>query len=311
MEKSSTKAAWLAQKERGSLWGIRFLAWVLRHAGERVCRLVMIFPVAWFCLFPGKAGLASALFLKRARAAGAPVPRLFPVCRHFWDFSCSLLEKFAYWTGSRDTGRVDFPARGELAAAVAAGQGGLIVGAHYGNLEGMRALSGSIPGLRMIVFIEYGHAAKYSAILRQSGAAEPGHCRLVSSAEVNPALASELLEHVQSGGYIILLADRAAPGGGGGRIREKFLGGEIELPDGPWRLAQLLRCPVWTSFCRRQAGRHQVQLERLCGPVARRDGGVAAAEARRLWLQRLEKLVLEDPLQWYNFYDFWNETGSS
>ncbi len=307
MKKSTTQAAWLAQKERGSLWGIRFLAWVLRHAGERVCRCVMIFPVAWFCLFPGRGGIASALFLKRARAAGAPVPRFLPVCRHFWDFSCSLLEKFAYWTGCRDLSRVDFPGRVELKAAVAAGQGGLIIGAHYGNLEGMRALSGNVTGLRMFIFIEHGHAAKYSAILRQSGGAEPSHCRLISSAEVDPGLAGELLDHVQSGGFIILLADRAAPGGGGSRVVEKFLGADVTLPDGPWRLAQLLRCPLWTSFCLRRGGRHLVLLERLSDPLLRRDGGASATAARRLWLQRLEKLVIEDPLQWYNFFDFWNE----
>ena len=49
--------------------------------------------------------------------------------------------------------------------------------------------------------------------------------------------------------------------------------------------------------------------ERAILPRGRRAEALARYAAA--YASRLEKRVLEDPFQWYNFYDFWRPSGST
>jgi predicted LPLAT superfamily acyltransferase len=62
-------------------------------------------------------------------------------------------------------------------------------------------------------------------------------------------------------------------------------------------------------FCLREGGRHRVYFERFAERIElpRRDKEAALAAYAQRYARRLESYCLRDPLQWYNFFDFWAE----
>jgi predicted LPLAT superfamily acyltransferase len=102
-------------------------------------------------------------------------------------------------------------------------------------------------------------------------------------------------------------------GGGRRTSAAPFLGTPAEFSQGPYLMAALLDCPVYLFFCRREGERYGLRVERLAERIVLPRGrrGEALAAYAATYAARLEKHVLEDPFQWYNFYDFWRPSGST
>jgi predicted LPLAT superfamily acyltransferase len=99
-----------------------------------------------------------------------------------------------------------------------------------------------------------------------------------------------------------------------GRVSEAmFLGEPAPFSQGPFILAALLNCPVLTLFCLREGAGHRAYFEGFADEVAlpRKARAEALAGYVARYAQRLERYCLQQPLQWYNFYDFWAPSSAA
>lgn len=64
-------------------------------------------------------------------------------------------------------------------------------------------------------------------------------------------------------------------------------------------------------FCLRERGRYRISFERFSERIElpRHEKDAALTELAERYAQRLEAYCLRDPLQWYNFFDFWASPG--
>ncbi len=87
------------------------------------------------------------------------------------------------------------------------------------------------------------------------------------------------------------------------------MGAQAAFPQGPFILAGLLDCPVYLMFCLREQGQYRVHLEpfsnTLKGP--RKGRMQRLEEAVNDYSARLEYFARREPLQWFNFFDFWQK----
>jgi predicted LPLAT superfamily acyltransferase len=88
----------------------------------------------------------------------------------------------------------------------------------------------------------------------------------------------------------------------------EFLGGQIELPAGPFRVAAILKRPMVLMFGLYQGGnRYNIFLERLADlqhvPLAERDAAIH--QTAQQFAGRMEHYCREYPYNWFNFYDIW------
>jgi predicted LPLAT superfamily acyltransferase len=106
---------------------------------------------------------------------------------------------------------------------------------------------------------------------------------------------------------VVIAGDRTPVGGHGRVSRVPFFGRPAPLPQGPWVLAALLGCPVRLLFCLRTTAGWEVAIEdfaeRVVLPRGDRQAMVEGYATR--YAGRLEAWARRDPLQWYNFFDFW------
>lgn len=304
---------WSREGERGSGLGLRLTGWLHRHLGRWVSAPIVWLVATYFFLTGARARRASLGYLRRLHAHGGgegPAPGLLASYRHFLEFGRAAHDKLAGWVDHGLLGRIDFPGFDLLKAARDSGKGALIIGAHLGNLDLMRAVARryGLRGFHAIVY--HAHSAKFTSMIR--AAAPESDDDLVHVPDFGPATAMRLREIVDRGECVVIVGDRTPASENGQVVSVDFLGARADFPRGPYVLAAALECPVYLLFCLREGDGHRVEVipfaDQVRLPRASRDAELARLAAA--YAAELERLCHRHPLQWFNFFDFWNPAAN-
>ena len=288
---------WTRQRERSQLWVLRLMSWIARHAGRRVSRLIL-HPIAlYFVLTGGAARRESRRYLARALRRPA---RWSDVYRHVHCFACTVLDRVYLLQDRHELFDVTLHAAEPVNALLARRTGGLLVGAHLGSFEVLRAVGGQ-QGMKVAMLMFEDNARLIGATL----AAVAPNATLHTIALGRADAMLELRRWLDAGGVAGILADRTLPGPAPAAHRSRlhqlpFLGAPARFSDGPFRLAALLRRPVvFMAGVYFGANRYEVRLVELddfsqesSEPV---DARITAALQR--YVATLEALCLRSAVQ--------------
>jgi len=226
---------------------------------------------------------------------------LFWSYRHFISFANAIIDKLAAWSGALAASEVEYHGRDELLAAISKGRGALLLGSHLGNLEVCRVIASldNVVGINVLVHTK--HAQKFNRLLNQTS--NNSRLNLIQVTEITAATAVLLNDKIDAGELVIIAADRTPVGSQQRVAKVTFLGVDALLPQGPVILAALLKCPVYTVFCLKQQGRHAIYFDMLKFPRKTREQ--AMQQVIQHYAECLQIYCLKEPLQWFNFFDFW------
>ena len=309
--------SWATTGERGSVFWMRFMLGCLRLFGLRVARIVSEPAILYFFVTGRKARGASRAYLQRVaafpegRKALGGTPNAWTSFMHFRAFGHSLLDRASFWAGMGDRFEVDFSARDELLRLQEQKRGVLILGAHLGSIDVLRALlQKKSVRVNMLMFRE--PARKFYALLNS---ADPGHD--VRAIQVEPGSLQHIFDlqaAIARGEIVAVLADRVELSSEKRRGRAQFLGAEAAFSLGPVLLAHSLGCPVYTLFAlKRGKDSYEVCLESFAERILldRKQRELELQAWLERYVRRLEAQCLSTPLQWFNFYDFWNNDDAT
>ncbi|WP_341894761.1 glycosyltransferase [Ferrovibrio terrae] len=297
---------WARLSERGLYWGLRFCSALYRLLGHRLSHAAIAPIVLFFYLTGNEQRRTSREFLIRAFAARGETrqPGFWSGYRHFFSFAGRTLDSLAAWSGSLSPDKMDGDDADSLRLAMADPRGAVIIVSHVGNIEVSRALIDPAIRRRLLVLVHTQHAANYNRVLREINPETALNTFQVT--DLDAATAVLLKERVDQGDWIVIAGDRVPVSGDRVSVAP-FLGQPAAFPQGPYILAAVMECPLYTLFCRREGGRFHLTGRRLADRVTLPRGqrmealdGYAGAFAREL-----EEQALLDPFQWYNFFDFW------
>ncbi|WP_445658666.1 LpxL/LpxP family acyltransferase [Achromobacter sp. NCFB-sbj8-Ac1-l] len=304
---SAADRHWADQPERGSPLLLRLTAWAARRIGRRAVAPVVWVVVLYFYTFGPRARRAIAAYQRRLIAAGGlatPLPKSFPVYRQYLAFAQALLDKLDVWQGKVTYADLDITDPDALHAQMGTGRGQILVGSHLGNLEVCRALAEKSGRLKLNVLVHTKHAVHFGRLLDEAG----GGLRMIQVSELDAGVMLDLAQRLDRGEWLAIAGDRV-PLTGDRSTEVDLLGAAALLPQGPWLLAGLLRCPVNLLFCTRHGARYRVAMERLCDGIewtrATRQAQIAGWAQR--YADRLGAHCRQAPLQWFNFYPFWKD----
>ncbi|MFL6671935.1 MAG: acyltransferase [Massilia sp.] len=303
---TATGRHWASINEASFVAGMRLLFWVWRVLGRWPFRIVLYPVLAWYIATKPLARRASAHYLARV-AAHAPVPQgLGGVLRHFGAFAENILDKMLLWGGLFDTRAVTCTGAEPLQRMIGEGRGALLVCAHLGNLDLCRVLAQQCPGLKLTVLVHTRHAQAFNDMLARL---DPrSGLNLMQVTEMTPAMAMTLAERIGQGELVVIAGDRIPVSPCPRVVRADFLGSPAAFPVGPYVMASVLECPLYMLFAARRGSVHEIHFELLRESVSLprkgRDQALAALAAD--YARRLEFHCLRAPLQWFNFYDFWD-----
>jgi len=311
MSESPSPAHWAAMEETGILWGMKLMVLIHRLFGRLVFRLFLHPVVSFYFVANAAARRASRQYLHKLGLyfPGIGVTGgLWDSYRHCIAFGEMMLDKIVVWLDRIDPSLVEFHNRRLLLDLLEQGLGALLLGGHIGNLQICQALAHSRGFIHLNILVHTKHAEKFNRLL--SSVTPGGKIELIQVTELNPAIAIRLQDKIRQGEFVVMMGDRVPVGNQGRTVRAKFLGEEADFPQGPYWLASILRCPVFTLFSYPQDGRHHIHLEPFAEAIRIPRLEPARTHALAGLAQRyadcLERHCRRAPLQWFNFYGFWD-----
>lgn len=295
MKKTEPRPEWLRRPERSNRLLLRFIVWVALRLGRPAARSLLHPICLYYLIFSPAPRRASRTFLVQALGRQ---PRFFDLYRHQFYFAACILDRVFLVNGRLDLFDVQAEGESTLHDVLARKNGAVLVGAHFGSFEIMRAL-GKSKGLLEVSLLMYQDNARMLA-------------EAISA--INPALDMEIIalgqrdtmlrvfDRLQQGAVIGMLADRTIEGEE--QVQHTFLGRRAAFAIGPFRLAKIVRRPVILMVGLYRGGRnYDVHFEMLDA------GGEDMAPPDKIlgrYVDRLEYYVRRSPYNWFNFADVWN-----
>ncbi|TNI19472.1 glycosyltransferase family 2 protein [Aeromonas dhakensis] len=304
---------WSRTPERGSLLGMQIMLASYRLLGRRGFSL-LLYPVIGYFWLTGRAQReASRAYLARletfAGAQGVALPaEPRSSFRHFLRFGEAALDKLAGWRGDITEQQVELVGAEHYQAAINSGKGVLLLGSHLGDLELCRALGSRKQGLRINALVFTRHAARFNALLKQIN--PDSHLNLIQVQELGADTAILLKEKLEQGEWVVIVGDRTSVTREKRVIWADFLGAPAPFPLGPFVLSSVLGCPVYLMFGLKEQGRFRVHFEPFADgqPLPRQGRQQILASRVQVYADRLQHHCLRAPLDWFNFFDFWQLT---
>lgn len=302
---------WAKIKEAGFLNGMRSMVLVYQFLGRTMFNIVLIPVMAYFFVRRGTARRASMDFLKKVQLQ---YPHVFPRRPLFWlsflhfvSFGQSLLDKFIAWGKNPPEISMDPAEEHMLYDVVQSGRGVMIIGSHFGNIEYARGISLRHPNLIINVLMYDQHSEKFSGLLRD--ARNEATMNIIQVTTIDLELALTLKQRVERGEWVVIAGDRVPVTNDSRVCQTRFFGEKANFPVGPYVLANLLRCPVYVMHCYRLSDNHFVNVELFTEQFksSRNKRDQDYQQAGQRYAEALEQYVSQYPLQWYNFFDFWND----
>ncbi|MDR0564480.1 MAG: glycosyltransferase family 2 protein [Azoarcus sp.] len=301
---------WARIGEAGFMSGMRILLWIYRHGGVWLFRAILVFVVFWYFLIRGIARRASLEYLEHLYAVSGgltPAPNLWNSYRHFVSFGETILDKLVAMD-FRESVQEPYRYEGEEAfhRVVDEGRGVLVIAAHFGNLELCRRFHREHRGrVKLTLLAHVRNAKRFQQFL---SIAHPGQeLDVIPADNINVSTAMLLSERISAGGIVVITGDRVPVSSDEATVPVPFLGQTAYFPVGPYVLAAALGCPVFMMFSARTHKGVSITVRKLSDRIVlpRRGRNEAVQPWVEAFASALAQECVKNPLQWFNFYPFW------
>lgn len=313
----SKASHWSSMRERGSLLGLKIVFACYRYGG-RYLAAALLYPIIFYFVSTDKTTRsASQKYLSKMHKLGylKQKPSLWLSFQHFLTMGFAALDKVDVWLGKISISSINHINYHIFEPLLTNKKGALIIGSHLGNLEVCRALSNDNTRAKFNVLVFTEHAQKFNDFINELN--DDVKVNLIEVTEMGPDLAIMLQEKIDQGEYVVIAGDRTSTTVAGRVIYSDFLGESAPFSQGPFILAGILQCPVLMMFCLKNntAGSQKYDLifEEL-SPGVNWNRKTRESELNKLveiYAKTLEQYCRKYPLQWFNFFDFWQRDNVS
>jgi len=306
----NTQNHWAAQPERGSRLFLALTTLMVRYLPAFLMRPCIWFVVLYFYATAPKPRRHILRYQTRLQTAfpDTVLPK-HGVFKQFIAFGEAVCDRFAVWQRKiRYEDLVLEDPDGVYAQVSNSVRGQIFACSHLGNTEVCRALVSHHKGFRLNVLVHSKHAQAFNEALQKAGAE---HIRLIQVTDLDSTLMMELNRRIEDGEWIAIAADRV-PVRGEKTVAVRFLGHAAPVPQGAWLLAALLKTQVNMLFCMKENGRYHLKLRRFADTAGWSRGNRQAqvAAAAQQFADAMAQECAKNPLQWFNFYDFWGDEAA-
>lgn len=294
--------SWSEHGERGgrklTFLGMRLILALGRRFGSFLCIPVSLY----FFIFSKGTAQFSRDYLRRALGRKAS---FFERYKHYRIFATTIMDRLFFFSNRFGYYDIDIKGRECIERHVASGNGCILLGAHLGSFDVLRAFGTFEKGVPIKALYNAHNSEIYDAVINEISP-EAGD-QLIHMGSPNAML--QVREFVAAGGLVGILGDRAIDGG---KVQEiEFLGGPASFPIWPFRLASAIGCPVILFFgLFRGANRYEIIFEPFTDKIDRANisDDIQRAKLVEAYAERIEHHCRKAPFNWFNFFDYWKST---
>ncbi len=265
-------------------------------------RVLVVIIALWYRLFDRTASRASREWLERVHGRPASFREVY---QHLRTFAQVTLDRIFLLSDQTDAFVFQRNGSHHLQNQLATGRGAVLLGAHLGSYEAMRA-SGAEENVPINILGYFKNAKRINAVL---DGLNPGQAARVIHLGDDPVSAMVAAKAgIERGELVAILGDRV--GLNDKIVRAEFMGSEASFPTGPFLLASLLHCPVYMVFgLYHEPNRYDLYCEPFAESLdlPRKSRQEALQGITQRYAHRLEHFCRLAPNNWFNYFDFWSE----
>lgn len=291
---------WAEKKERSNPATLKLICWIALHTSRFFARL-FLYPITfYFYLTSAQVRFSSKHYLQRIFNLTG---NHWQVAKHIFYFSATILDRVYFLTDQFHRFEMTIHGLEHIKAQQASGKGCILLGAHLGSFELLRALAvhNKMP-FKILMYQDHN-----AMITKVFDSLNPN----ISSSVINLADSNAMLkmnECLAAGDMIGMLGDRHTESDK--LVTCKLLDGEVDFPSGPITLATITNVPI-IFFCGVYCGnnKYEIHIEKFSEPTqlprSQRENYVKNTTQK--YVDRIEYYVKKYPYNWFNFYDFWHD----
>ncbi|WP_061011215.1 glycosyltransferase family 2 protein [Photobacterium leiognathi] len=310
---------WSSHAERGTILGIKTLLAVYSLLGRKAFNVLLKAVMGYYYLTGKKARKASEDYLEQLENYASDnqlaLPSKLNSYDHLLSFGHTMLDKLVAWKGDYSENNLTIHGDEHFNELAKRQQGIVVLGSHLGNLELCRALSSRHPNIKINALVFTEHAERFNAVLK---AINPdSDLNLIQVNELGADTAIMLQQKVEQGEWVVIVGDRTSVTKEQRVVWADFLGKPAPFPQGPFILASVLKVPAYTLFGLRDDSQATPHFDVYFEPFSeqlilpRKTRETALQETVQQYASRLESYTIKAPLQWYNFFNFWQLSGKN
>ncbi len=283
-------------KSRGTVLGYKIFVFFMKKVGIGAAYFILYFVATYFCFF-SKDSTKSIYYYLRHRLKYSKLKSIFGIFKSYYVFGQTILDKIAISSGLSDRFTYESDGVHFINETLKAKKGGVLISAHVGNFEISEHFFGILEENASISLlttdVEHTAIKEYLDSVRKKSNIKLILIKedLSHIFEVNAALARNEI--------VCITGDRYVKGSK--FLTEELLGKEAKFPAGPFMLASRLNVPVLFVYVMKETNKHYHLYARK-SQAKHRDAQALLKE----YSQSVTWMLKKHPLQWFNYFDFWN-----
>lgn len=278
--------------------GYRIFVFCIKNLGVRTAYGVLYFVSAWYFLFLKKSNRYVFYYFNK-RLGWNSLKSKIGVFRNYFVFGQTIIDKTAIGAGLRDSFSYEFDGIDHLRKMMDDRRGGVLISAHIGNFEIAERFFGEIDFNYQINLVTTDLEHSVIKEYLESVSDRKSSVKFIFIKEdmshifaINDALSNNEL--------ICFTGDRYFEGSK--FLEADLLGRKAKFPAGPFLIASRLNVPVAYVYVMKEPDLHYHLYTRIA-EVKHRD----AQGLLNSYVQNLESMLKKYPLQWFNYFDFWED----
>lgn len=297
-------SSWSGQS-KGKPLGYRIFIFILKNINIRFAYFIVWFVALYYFLFADKKAIkhfyTTAFKFRSNKLSSA-------IFGNFYMLGKVMLDRITLLAGFKGKYTFDFEGEEHLHRLANSGKGGIILGAHAGNWEVAGKLLTRIKTPVHIVMYD-GERSEIKDLLEETTGGKAFNVVYIKENDLSHIF--EINEIIKRGELIAMHGDRFMPGS---KLHAcSFFGHEAPFPLGPYYLAASLKVPICFVSTMKESATHyhfySSEPMHVGGEnPSRKTLHSDAKELTEKYASNLEAVVKKYPLQWFNYYNFWNTT---
>ena len=282
-------------KSKGTVLGYKIFIWLLRTFGVRAAYALLYFVALYYCFFSIKSTKAVFYYL-RHRQKFSFWKSIICVYKNYLVFGKTIIDKVAISSGMRDAFTYEFDGIENIKKLLQEKKGGVLLSAHVGNFEIAEVFFREIDNLSQINLVATDSEREDIKVYLESVGSVSKNKFITIKEDLSHIF--EINNALSNGELVCLTGDRYYQGSK--YLTEALLGQPAHFPAGPFKLASRLRSPVLFVYVMKETNKHY-HLYARTATVKNRD----AQGLLQKYVQSVEAMLQKYPLQWFNYFDFW------
>lgn len=280
----------------GTTWMQQALVVIFKYVDIRVIYAIMSFWLLWYVIVRPSATKAVYRFHRIRRKRTIPQACLDTYLSYF-NFGQAIMDRFAVYAGYHF--HVSVPSLSEFAHLRDGKDGFYVLFTHLGNSE-MAGYTFATPNKRMNILMYMGDTQ--TVIQNRTNAMAKNNLRIIPMVNDSMSHVFAINDALENGEIVGMAIDRMVQSKS---ISCRFMGDTALFPMGPFRICNAIKKPILMVFVfKTKWNSYQVHV---C-PIENKFAGNKNEQVQLLvqaCASTIERMALQYPYQWFNFYDFW------